>query len=266
MTRYGSQVEAFQMMSTPFFPRLPVRQWVLSVPKRLRYQLQRDGDLQGTALRLFLRVVEQSLRAHSPGSGPASRLGAVAFIHRFGSTLNAHLHFHCVVIEGVFESDPAGSVIFRAATGLDANAIAAVQAALRHRLLRTFVRRGLLTGDDARAMAQWEHGGGVSVDASVRVEADDRAGRERLLRYCARPPFALERLLQLDPEHLLYEAAKPGQGATGPLLLTPLQLIDRIAALVPPPRIHRHRYFGVLTRTAAYEKFPRRPRRAGVGR
>jgi hypothetical protein len=30
------------------------------------------------------------------------------------------------------------------------------------------------------------------------------------------------------------------------LILTPLELIDRIAALVPPPRTHRHRYFGVL--------------------
>jgi hypothetical protein len=30
------------------------------------------------------------------------------------------------------------------------------------------------------------------------------------------------------------------------LTLTPLELIDRIAALVPPPRTHRHRYFGVL--------------------
>ena len=28
--------------------------------------------------------------------------------------------------------------------------------------------------------------------------------------------------------------------------LTPLRLIERIAALVPPPRTHRHRYFGVL--------------------
>ena len=33
---------------------------------------------------------------------------------------------------------------------------------------------------------------------SVRIEAADRAGRERLLRYCARPPFALERLRELD--------------------------------------------------------------------
>jgi len=39
-------------------------------------------------------------------------------------------------------------------------------------------------------MARWEHGGGFSVDASVRIAAADRAGRERLLRYCARPPFA----------------------------------------------------------------------------
>ena len=66
-------------------PDLPVRQRVLAVPKRLRYFLQRDADLQGAALRLFLRAVEQCLRAHSPGSGPAARLGVVAFIHRFGS-------------------------------------------------------------------------------------------------------------------------------------------------------------------------------------
>ena len=238
------------------FPRLPVRQWVLTVPKRLRYFLHRDADLQGAALRLFLRVVEQCLRAHSPGSGPAARLGAVAFIHRFGSTLNPHLHFHCVVIEGVFEPDPAGSVIFRAATGLDANALAQVQACVRRRLLCSFVRRGLLPGNDARAMGQWEHDGGFSVDASVRIEAADRAGRERLLRYCARPPFALDRLRELDPERLLYEATKPGPGGSGPLLLTPVQLLDRLAALVPPPRIHRHRYFGVLA--------PHSPLRAAV--
>jgi hypothetical protein len=27
---------------------------------------------------------------------------------------------------------------------------------------------------------------------------------------------------------------------------TPLQLIERLAALIPPPRLHRHRYHGVL--------------------
>lgn len=187
------------------------------------------------------------LPAHEcPGAGSAARLGAVAFIHRFGSTLNPHLHFHCVVIDGVFDAAAAGEVIFHAATGLDATAIAEVQAQVRRRLLRLFVRRGLLPADGALAMAQWEHGGGFSVDASVRIAAADRTGRERLLRYCARPPLALGRLRELDPERLLYESIKPGPSGNGPLLLTPLQLLDRLAALVPPPRIHRHRYFGVL--------------------
>jgi hypothetical protein len=40
------------------------------------------------------------------------------------------------------------------------------------------------------------------------------------------------------------------------LHLPPLDLIDRIAALVPPPRTHRHRYFGVLA--------PNSPLRAAV--
>jgi hypothetical protein len=112
-----------------------------------------------------------------------------------------------------------------------------VQACARWRRLRVFVRRGLLPGDDARAMAQWPHGGGFSVDGSVRIEAADRAGRERLPRYCARPPFALNWLRERDPERLLYEVTKPGLGGNGPLLLTPLQLLDRLAALVPPSRI-----------------------------
>lgn len=64
-------------------------------------------------------------------------------------------------------------------------------------------------------MAHRDHSGGFSVDASVRIAATDRAGRERLLRYCARPPFALKRLRDRDPERLLYASAKPGPG--GPL-------------------------------------------------
>lgn len=83
-----------------------------------------------------------------------------------------------------------------------------------------------------------------------------KRGARALLRYCARPPFALERLHELDPEHLLYDSAKPGPGGSSPLVFTPLELLDRIAALVPPPRIHRHRYYGVLA--------PHSPLRAAV--
>ena len=85
------------------FPRLPVRQWVLSVPKRLRYFLQRDTALQGAVLRILLRGVERCLRDHSQGCDSTARIGAIAFIHRFGSSLNAHTHFHCCIVDGVFQ-------------------------------------------------------------------------------------------------------------------------------------------------------------------
>jgi hypothetical protein len=45
-----------------------------------------------------------------------------------------------------------------------------------------------------------------------------------------------------------------------------VELIDRLAALVPPLRVHPHRNFGVPTRTTAPRKFPRRPGTAASGR
>ena len=59
---------------------------------------------------------------------------------------------------------------------------------------------------DAEAMANWEHGGGFSLDAGVCIEATDRQGLERLLRYCVRPAFALERSREIDADHLVYES------------------------------------------------------------
>ena len=150
------------------------------------------------------------------------------------------------MVDGVFEADAEGGAAFHPASGLDVAAIGEVQTAVRRRLLRSARRRGLLSADDAQVMAEWEHGGGFSVDAEVRIEAHEREGLERLLRYCARPPFALERLREIDPEHLVYESVKPGPGGSVSLLPTPMQLLDRLAALIPPPRRHRHRYYGVL--------------------
>jgi hypothetical protein len=57
--------------------------------------MQRNGAVLGMVLRIVLRVMEQSLQASSPGAAhiyKANRaslnIGAVAFIQRFGSSLN----------------------------------------------------------------------------------------------------------------------------------------------------------------------------------
>jgi len=87
-------------------PRLPVRQWVLSLPKRLHYHLQHGSEALNSALRLFLDAIGQHPRQHSPRAGPNARTGAVAFSHRFGSSLNPHTHCLVVIIDGMCEAEP----------------------------------------------------------------------------------------------------------------------------------------------------------------
>jgi hypothetical protein len=187
-------VETAAHLADHVFPQLPVRQWVLSFPKRLRYLLHRDPALVGRVLGVVLRALEDRLRACCPRAPVTARFGAVTFIQRFGSAMNAHLHFHICVIDGVFSQDARGELRFHPATGLSPADVTAVEGLVRRRVLRLFERAGSLDPEAAEDMRRWRHGGGFSLDASVAVEAHDRAGLERLLRYCARPAFSLERL------------------------------------------------------------------------
>jgi hypothetical protein len=79
-------VETAAHLTDHVFPRLPVHQWLLSVSKRLRDFLQRYGAVLKTVLRIFLRVIAQSLQSNSPDAlsvdKAALHIGAIAFIHR----------------------------------------------------------------------------------------------------------------------------------------------------------------------------------------
>ena len=117
---------------------------------------------------------------------------------------------------------------------------------------RSARRHGLLEPHEAEDMLTWDHGGGFSLDGTVRIEATDRAGLERLLRYCARPPFALERLHLVGgrSDQVLYVLPNPDPAGRTALRLSALEFLDRLANLLPPPRIHRHRYHGVFAPNA----------------
>jgi hypothetical protein len=123
----------------------------------------------------------------------------------------------------------------------------------------------------AAAMLRWKNSG-FSVYASVRITLIDRdvpsyfKSLEHLLRYCARPPLALERrsvrrgadgritkVRCILPRHKAANWVGLGRGqkstrpeANGVVELTPFEFLDRLADLVPPPRKHRHRYRGVF--------------------
>jgi hypothetical protein len=122
-------------------PAVPVRQWVLSLPKRLRWHLHRDPALTTAVLRLFLRAAERTLLTHTKTAPAGARMGAVSFIHRFGAALDPHTHYHCCVTDGMFSGDASG-VCFHTST-LNPADIQKVQETVRQRTLRLFERRGL---------------------------------------------------------------------------------------------------------------------------
>ena len=67
-------------------------------------------------LHILLRVIEARL-CHRSGSA-GGRVGVVSFEQRFGAALNAHVHFHCYVTDGVFAVGHDGQVHFDATGAL----------------------------------------------------------------------------------------------------------------------------------------------------
>ncbi len=88
--------------------------------------------------------------------------------------------------------------------------------------------------------------GGVSLHANVAVPARDRRRLERLCRYAARPPVATERLSRLDDGRLLYRLKHRWRDGTTHVVFEPGELVEKLVALVPPPRFHLVRYHGIL--------------------
>ena len=66
-----------------------------------------------------------------------------------------------------------------------------------------------------------------------------------------RPPLASGRLRQLDADPLTYTLKTPWADGTTHLVLSPLELIEKLAALVPPRRLNLIRYHGVLAPNAS---------------
>jgi hypothetical protein len=90
-----------------------------------------------------------------------------------------------------------------------------------------------------------------NLHAATRVAPNDKQGRLTLCRYILRPPLANDRLRIVDDSHVRLDFKKPWSDGTSSVELSPLALIARLAALVPPPKRHLVRYFGVLSSHAA---------------
>lgn len=289
-------------------PAVPVRQWVLSMPWELRPLAAFKAPVLSALGRIFVETIfarhRRLARASGLGDAPS---GAVTFVQRFGSSINLNVHFHVMVLDGVFTRDANANPVFHPAPPPTRDELDDVVRRVHRRSIAWLARHGHVGGtgvlsqestaqtsldacaaiamqrgavrtlrddsdsdeDDAagggrppRDESAGEHDG-FNVHASVAIAADDDLGRERLMRYGARPPLALDRLRRLPGGRLAYRI-KLREGRSKHRVMTPLEFLARLAALVPPPRYPLLRYSGVLGPRSSWRRdvVPRPPTKA----
>ena len=80
----------------------------------------------------------------------------------------------------------------------------------------------------------------------MRCGADDRQALEQLCRYITRPAVANERVQTNAAAQVVLRLKTPWRDGTTHLVMSPLEFMQRLAALVPRPRLHLIRFNGVL--------------------
>jgi hypothetical protein len=217
----------------------------------------------------------------------------VTLIQRFGSALNANVHFHMLFLDGAYLAGTKPPT-FRRVGAPSVRDLQALVERMAERIGRALEREGLLVRDEensyltldpaaggpmddllghsityrvgvgpragqkvftlqtvpARLPEEQEKGvaqaAGFSLHAGIGIEADARAKLERLCRYISRPALAEERLALTESGDVRLQLKTAYRDGTTHVILEPLDLLARLAALVPPPHIHLIRYHGTF--------------------
>jgi hypothetical protein len=215
--------------------------------------------------------------------------------------LNLHVHFHVLLIDGVYARDEQGRLVFHPAEAPTTADLEAIVARTGRRSLVWLRKHGYLddsplearsnetpgqTALDACATIAMGRGkianlprdsaqdeahcdtderpdkpafaverDGFNVHAGVRIEAGDDLGRERLARYGARPPLSLERLRRLPGGRVAYRLKYVDRGRRGKhRVMTGIEFMARLAAIIAPPRYPLVRFAGVLAPRSAWRR------------
>ena len=279
-------------------PTAPVRQWVVSFPIQLRYWMARDSKLLGNILAIVIRTVAGLQRKRAEERGfKSGESGSVTLVQRFGGSANLNIHFHTLMIEGVYREENEKTFFHELAAPSNED-VKQVLSQIQKRVVRALRRRGYVVdrnpesneseyaeeaeptltdlcqgasvqsrialgeraGERVRKIGSFGIGGdpilgegsrcaslgGFSIHANTAVGANEKDRLEKLCRYVARPPIAEMRLEESQDGGIIYRFKKQWSDGTQAVYFTPQEFIEKLVALIPPPRIHLTRFHGVL--------------------
>lgn len=210
-------------------PRVPVRQWVLSLPHALRYRLAYDHARMVAVFGLFVRAVLGFYRraARARGLEPAET-GAITFVQRFGSSANLHIHAHVLVMDGVFTAAESGELTFHKLRAPSDRELQSLLGVVRQRVLGHLRRHGWLddtpdatdpVADQAPVLAAC-YQGSIARRQTLGKRAGaplQRIGADPIRRWTDRPLGPLQAHIEGFDLHARLTIATEQAGGTGRL-------------------------------------------------
>jgi hypothetical protein len=157
-------------------PDVPMRQWVISFPYRLRFLMAYDSKLTNKVLSIFIRVIGSELKRRAKKAGIEGGLpGSVAFIQRFGSALNLNVHFHALFADGVFYETDEGYEFLRLPPPSEER-LYFLAAKIRGKVLRLIDKLGLNEEEAQLGFDEGSMGELAALSISHKAAFGERAG------------------------------------------------------------------------------------------
>ena len=222
-------IEWAARMVEEVLPRVPYRQLVFTIPRRLRKFFLFDRSLYGNLCRAAYAATRDHLRQLAPTGFPQLKRAVPAMLvvpQSFGDLLVHHPHAHALCSLGLFLRD--GSFY-----PLEDPDFSSLEAAFRERVFAFLLKKEKITQEVVDSMRAWQHSG-FQVSWDRRFEPDDRKAIEGLLGYMDRSPVSLRRLTYRAEEGLVhYQGTKlhPRLGVDHQLL-PPLEFLALLVSHV----------------------------------
>ena len=251
---------------------VPHRQWVFTIPRRLRVYFRYDRSLLGKLCHAAWETLRDVYALEVDGDCGVPAM--IAAVQTFGSLINFNAHIHALVAEGVFTDSghfvPIPDVIMQRAEEF-----------WQERVFALLLDEHKINDEIAASMRGWKHSG-FSVDNSVRIEHGDKAGMQRLVEYVSRCPFSLSRMVSVtDDGKILYRASFanclpfPISGDKDLMkgiprnfeVFEPLDFLAAVTQHIPDKGDHTINYFGWYsnkTRGMQGKKMPKAQQATGI--
>jgi hypothetical protein len=119
----------------------------LSLPFALRYLLATRPQVVTQVLAIVYRAISAHLIHKADLTRASAVTGAVTLIQRFGSALNLNVHFHLLVLDGVYRREGEGRLVFVPVPSPSTEELKGLVQRIAERIGRSLERSGLIERD-----------------------------------------------------------------------------------------------------------------------